>query len=885
MKENLLSAIKAHDFTAIRNICFALSEEERQELKSYFARKNFNFIFREVLEKEKRYHFSNKELAIISYTIMCVCNTLEEVRKIELFQNIEPYVKGNYYYFLSSLEDEVLLDFVQTPQGAYMIEGIQLMYKDNPLEMSFQILWSVYKAGYIPLNEGVFIQKMYDLNWFKADEHLPKYLLKHPETVVLFPSVPAYIQDTIFSTEEWKKIYHTLNKKGYFTNKNAILHAFIEALLNPWKKTVLDMYCRWIETLEPSLQELLSNQQTLFALLSSDKTSVVNFVMKLIKEISSEKGFDFQAFAENFALCFATQKIAKSQLIGLDILAKHYKQQPPANIDYREQLAVLFTVPDAKLQEKVASLLNTYFGGEGLAEVVAPYQDYLKGKAQELLATLSPSENSENSENSQIACAARTSQTTCVAHTSQTACAARTPPTWDDLLFLLGDCIREGTAETIDLFFEGLVQLQDRLPENLKEQLAPYIKQLGSYSVSGRQVKAMLLLLRGWAEDKAIETPPKEWQPYIKKARELEKSEDKKDQQEGAWLWCVFSTHKELLYFFNKIKTTISKLKNGDRLPFLATPSVKPFYIDADTLANRLLIYQAAGKEPELDDIVVAANRLLSSTITPEAKDKVRTLTGKYERAMAYLFELTDVITPEEEILPLWTQMTRIKHPNAIFEEFENTSANDYPAVVKPFYIHSYTIDDCRFHLENDYNYYGFNKEKALPYNFYNAGNYDKLHSSTFKYFMSLNPQYLDALLCRYVPYWVRISDATIYEDLNQITTFLLVNDLRIYHSGWLFMGIAFLHDKKETRDLATEYILRAINRDEDLSYLQHFLADILAQKLTPITRFVEFLDLPTRDPKVKAFQKAVVEAYLPLAEKQEKKPTNHKKLVSFLIN
>ena len=871
MKENLLSAIKAHDFTAIRNICFGLSEEERQELKSYFARKNFNFIFREVLEKEKRYHFSNKELAIISYTIMCVCNTLEEVRKIELFQNIEPYIKGNYYYFLSSLEDEVLLDFVQSPQGAYMIEGIQQMYKDNPLEMSFQILWSVYKAGYIPLNEGVFIQRMYDLNWFKAEEHLTKYLLKRPETVILFPSVPAYIQDTIFTTEEWKKIYHTLDKKGYFTNKNAILHAFIEALLNPWKKTVLDMYCRWIETFEPSRQELLSNQHTLFALLSSDKTSVVNFVMKLIKEIACEKDFDFQAFADNFALCFATQKIAKSQLIGLSILENSYKKQAPTNPDYREQLAVLFTVPDAKLQEKVANLLTTYFNQEGLPEVIAPYCDYLKGKAQDLLATLSPSENSENSENSHSS------------HSSHPLTPVPCPLTPEDLLFLLGDCLRERTAATIDLFFEGLVQLQDQLPENFKEQLAPYIKQLGGYSVSGQQVRAMLLLLRGWAEDKAIETPPKEWEPYIKKARELGMSEDKKDQQESAWLWCVFSTHKELLYFFNKIKTTISKLKNGDRLPFLATPSVKPFYIDADTLANRLLIYQTAGKEPELDDIVVAANRLLSSTITPEAKDKVRTLTGKYARAMAYLFELTDEITPEEEILPLWTQMTRIKHPNAIFEEFKNTSAYDYPAVVKPFYIHSYTIDDYRFHLENDYNYYGFKKEKALPYNFYNAGNYDKLHSSTFKYFMSLNPQYLDALLCRYVPYWVRISDATTYEDLNQITTFLLVNDLRIYHSGWLFMGIAFLHDKKETRDLATEYILRAISRDEDLSYLQHFLADILAQKLTPINRFVEFLDMPTRNKKVKEFQKGVVEEYLRLVENVEKKPTNHKKLVAFI--
>ena len=883
MKENLLSAIKAHDFTAIRNICFALSEEERNDLIHTLQTARWEQLYHNTDKCAPR--LQNLDIVCFSYIFLCVSRSSESLKKAVkgCYSSDKDIVAGFLQFYFP-----LLLDLLTTQEGQYLITTLQSLRKNQFLQdTTFQNLWTLYQKEFIAFDEDLFIEKFFFWNnKHITDEPFVDFLLENKQiSEKIFAIVPQYItQEVPYPSDAWKELYHILQAKGYFADRS-IVGSHIEALLNPYKKNVLDFFCRIIETLELTTQDLLSHQSTLFALLSSDKTSVINFVMKLIKQIADEKEFDFQSFADNFALCFATQKIAKSQLIGLDILAKHYKKQPPANIDYREQLAVLFTVPDAKLQEKVASLLNTYFGGEGLAEVVAPYQDYLKGKAQELLATLSPSENSENSENSQIACAARTSQTTCVAHTSQTACAARTPRTWDDLLFLLGDCIREGTAETIDLFFEGLVQLQDRLPENLKEQLAPYIKQLGSYSVSGRQVKAMLLLLRGWAEDKAIETPPKEWQPYIKKARELEKSEDKKDQQEGAWLWCVFSTHKELLYFFNKIKTTISKLKNGDRLPFLATPSVKPFYIDADTLANRLLIYQAAGKEPELDDIVVAANRLLSSTITPEAKDKVRTLTGKYERAMAYLFELTDVITPEEEILPLWTQMTRIKHPNAIFEEFENTSANDYPAVVKPFYIHSYTIDDCRFHLENDYNYYGFNKEKALPYNFYNAGNYDKLHSSTFKYFMSLNPQYLDALLCRYVPYWVRISDATIYEDLNQITTFLLVNDLRIYHSGWLFMGIAFLHDKKETRDLATEYILRAINRDEDLSYLQHFLADILAQKLTPITRFVEFLDLPTRDPKVKAFQKAVVEAYLPLAEKQEKKPTNHKKLVSFLIN
>ena len=875
MKENLLSALKAHDFTAIRTICFALSEEERTATLALFEYHTIKALFEEELKKQGITYIPKSIDTILSYALMCLCRNAEELKAAEINIRIRNRSKEHYCYFLDTQYAVPLLELLQSPKGAYLQEIIEKMYKAYPMEMSFEILWTLYKHKRIAFNGELM---MFNLHYrFDTERNkiaLAKYLLQNPETATeIFHLVPMYLKDARFNAKGTLEMYEYLIQGGFFADRT-IISLFIEGLLNPLKKNTADFFCRVVELLNPITKELLTSQHTLFALLSSDKTSVINFAMKFIKQIAEEKSFDFQAFADNFALCFTTQKIAKSQLIGVEILEKYYKKQAPTNPDYREQLAVLFTVPDAKLQEKVANLLTTYFNQEGLPEVIAPYRDYLKGKAQDLLATLSPSENSENSENSHSS------------HTPLSLGEVRESGVCESgerILFLLGDCIREGTAATIDLFFEGLVQLQDQLPENFKEQLAPYIKQLGGYSVSGQQVRAMLLLLRGWAEDKAIETPPKEWQPYIKKARELGMSEDKKDQQESAWLWCVFSTHKELLYFFNKIKTTISKLKNGDRLPFLATPSVKPFYIDADTLANRLLIYQAAGKEPELDDIVVAANRLLSSTITPEAKDKVRTLTGKYARAMAYLFELTDEITPEEEILPLWTQMTRIKHPNAIFEEFENTSAYDYPAVVKPFYIHSYTIDDYRFHLENDYNYYGFKKEKALPYNFYNAGNYDKLHSSTFKYFMSLNPQYLDALLCRYVPYWVRISDATTYEDLNQITTFLLVNDLRIYHSGWLFMGIAFLHDKKETRDLATEYILRAISRDEDLSYLQHFLADILAQKLTPINRFVEFLDMPTRNKKVKEFQKGVVEEYLRLVENVEKKPTNHKKLVAFI--
>jgi len=856
MKENLLSAIKAHDFTAIRNICFGLSEEEKQELKRYFAQNNFNFIFREVLEKEKRYHFSNKELAIISYTIMCVCNTLEEVRKIELFQNIEPYVKGNYYYFLSSLEDEVLLDFVQTPQGAYMIEGIQLMYKDNPLEISFQILWSVYKAGYIPLNEGVFIQKMYDLNWFKADEHLTKYLLKHPETVVLFPSVPAYIQDTIFTTEEWKKIYHTLNKKGYFTNKNAILHAFIEALLNPWKKTVLDMYCRWIETLEPSHQELLSNQHTLFALLSSDKTSVVNFVMKLIKEISSEKGFDFQSFADNFALCFTTQKIAKSQLIGLDILAKHYKKQPPINIEYREQLAVLFTVPDVKLQEKVASLLTTYFGREGLAEVVAPYQDYLKGKAQDLLATLSPSENSENSENS---------QTACVAHTSHTPSLeiAPTPHTWDDLLFLIGDCIRERSPLDLDLFFEGLNQLQAQIPKNFSQQISPYQKQLGDQPFEFTTYrKCMRWVIDVW-EGKASLS----------------------DDIFGRKLY------NPVPFLRDKTKRLLLKFKQGNSLPFVSTPTHSPFYIDAQTYLERIIQYEKAGKTPMLEDVIVGLNRLLPTEVTEEQKQLALSLTGEYATALQYYFEVSKTITITDATRVLWAQVLRLKDVDGVFSELEIPQITNLQGLVRPFYL-KYEVKPTKINgvernkiiLEDNWDktyatYVYYNEFGA---NYYNVSPMSKGKDEDIDYQLSVNPRYIDGWLCKYLLTYAQGVDGESLTEATRVMSLLLQHNLPIYHGGWLMVATCLLAERKDLRDLATEYILLALQRGEALTYLAETIATFLAHKYAPIARFIEFLDLPTRDPKVKAFQKSVVEAYLPLAEKLDKKPTNHKKLVEF---
>ena len=851
MKENLLSAIKAHDFTAIRNICFALSEEERNDLIHTLQTARWEQLYHNTQKKAPR--LALEERNYFSYSLLCLCRTSEELKEIKL--SGETFSSNDQMIlYMSRIHFSEILNLIVTQEGKYLITLFKSFSEEDLLnEFTFKILWTLYQKGIIAYNENLFIEKFFFWNnKHITDEPFVDFLLENKQiSEKIFAVVPQHItQEVPYPSDAWKELYHILQAKGYFTDRS-IVGSHIEALLNPYKKNVLDFYCRIIETFEPTPQELLSYQSTLFALLSSDKTSVVNFVMKLIKEIANEKGFDFQSFADNFALCFTTQKIAKSQLIGLDILAKHYKQQPPANIEYREQLAVLFTVPDVKLQEKVASLLTTYFGGEGLAEVVVPYQDYLKGKAQDLLATLSPSENSENSHTSHSS------------HTPKIAPAARTPHTWDDLLFLIGDCIRERSPLALDLFFEGLNQLQAQIPKNFSQQISPYQKQLGEQPFEFTTYrKCMRWVIDVW-EGKASLS----------------------DDIFGGKLYNPTPFLRE------KTKRLLLKLKQGNSLPFVSTPTHAPFYIDPLTFLERIAQYEKAEKSPMLDDVVVGLNRLLPIEVTEEQKQLARSLMGNYAPALQYYFEVNKQIAVTDATRVLWGQVLRLKDLDGVFPELEIPQKTNLQGLVRPFYL-KYDIKPTKINgiernkiiLEDNWDkkYSAYSLYNDLGANYYNVSPMSRATDEDIDYQLSLNPRYIDGWLCKYLLTYAQGVEGESLTEATRVMSLLLEHHLPIYHGGWLMVATCLLAERKTLRDLATEYILLALQRGETLTYLAEAIGTLLAHKYAPIARFVEFLDLPTRDPKVKGFQKSVVEAYLPLAEKQEKNPTNHKKLVEF---
>ena len=858
MFEHLKKLITSHDLDTLFSFCSNLTDKERLALLGEFQQSKWglkeSFWDKGMFELQPP---NNSDYEFIM-ALFLLTRSVEEYQALSI-QEICGYYVSSSHFFNNSKALHILPKILREEKYRFILDFYCALKPNEKEFISFETYWALYKAGEIPFDEALFTKNI--TATYLYDDKKVRYtdLVLHDQEFhdKIFRRLHLYENQMFHDAKPWEDFFVHLQRQGYVFDRKYIPE-LLESLLNPWKKPHLNWHCRWIEFLEPTTEELLACQQTLFALLSTGNTNLINFALKHIQQIASEKAFDFQAFTDNFALCFTTQKIAKSQLIGLHILEKHYQKQAPTNPDYREQLAVLFTVPDTKLQEKVATLLASYFSGEGLAEVVTPYQDYLKGKAQELLATLSPTPIQNDNLSSQLTDCPPSEKSVRVSYVTE----LETPTTPEALLFLLGDCLRERTPQTIDIFFEGFNQLQDDFPADFKEQLAPYLKQLDKHWNGIASVPILRWFLQRWTGDK--------------------KKLSKEDEE------FFLST---LPYLYHKAQHLLENRKKKNRLPFLSTPTHAPFYIEAVVLMDRLLQYEAQGETPDLHDLVVACNRLLFKEVSAVAKEKAYKLKGAYAPAIQYYIGLTDKVQPTEELLPLWTQITRIKHPDGEFVEFANTLAKDFATVVKPFMIDFWMKtrkqSDVTFHylnLEDNWNNNFDMKQKPTkyPFPYYNTGNSRKGWETDKLYQCSLNPHYPEAQILRYIASYAKGNESYQIEYMQTSMQVLLENHLPIYHSGWLFVAVALLFEKKPTRDMAATYILEHLEYGTNLNLLAQYIGKLLAEQYAPIARFVEFLDIPTRDPKIKAFQKAVVEAYLPLAEKLEKKPTNHKKLVTY---
>ncbi|MDO4880363.1 MAG: DUF6493 family protein [Capnocytophaga sp.] len=860
MFEQLKKLITNHNLDTLFDFCNNVTESERLALLDQLQHspwgikdhKHYDKVL--VTPDGARYEYL---LAVFLLT-----RSLQEYEK----QPISTFIKKMYYptageLFSNSKASYVLPKLLQEEKYRFILDLYHSLKPEDKEFISFETYWVLYKAGEIPFDEALFTKNI--TATYLYDDKVARYtdLVLHDQEFhdKIFRRLHLYENQMFHDAKPWEAFFVHLQRQGYVFDRKYIPE-LLDTLLNPWKKPHLNWHCRWIEFLEPTTAELLDNQHTLFALLGIGNTNLINFAIKHISTIAKEKTFDFPAFTDSFALCFTAPKVAKSQLIGLNILEQHYKKQAPADLSYRELLATLFTEPDNKLQEAVAKLLVGYFADEHLAEVVAPYTDYIKPAAEKVLSQVMTNTAQETTQEQPSEALAGNSSSECYPQKSLLT-PISLPKTWDELLFLLGDCLRERSPQTIDVFFEGFNLLRGSFPADFKQQLAPYLKQMDKHWGGTAAMPILHQFLLRWFGEES---------PYNKK--------------DNAFL-------TDTLPYLVAKADSLLKNRNKAPLPFLSTPTHAPFYIEAEVLMDRLLQYEAQGENPDLHDLVVACNRLLLGDISATAKAKAQQLKGAYASAILYAFDLTDTLTPTEELLPLWTQLARIKHLNGVFPEFEKTTAKDIPCVVAPFTApfgvltrkqSTVTFHYLSIHDNWNNNFDARKKATEYPHLFYNAGTCKEGWDTDILYQCSLNPHYIEAQILRYVASYAKGNESWNIERMQVPMQILLDNHLPVYHGGWLFVAVALLFEKKPTRDMAAAYIIERLSTGADLRLLAEIIGKLLAESFAPIARFIEFLDLPTRDTKVKAFQRSCVEAYLPLAEKLEKKPTNHKKMVEW---
>ena len=925
MNQALITAIAEGDFSAILNITSQLTDSERYStitaIKALDPHSEKDFP-RKNIDKKNTYRHNYKVFQAHNYTLITMVREESDIAKVMIDKENyfgEPYQVTPYAILGSFYLEPVINYFTQFPPDAYIKNVLKKCYTKEINGLSFGFQWYFYKKGWIPFDEERFVRNLLevDLMGNRSVTADAQFLFQYPEAIEKVLLQLYRIETKVLDLSKWESD-ETLRKTNYLGSAKVttywddvfelLVHygyqiprsfvgQLLESLLNQWKKPHLDWHCRLLKWLAPTQEELLAHQQTLFAVLGTGVGSVVKTVMEYIVSIANAPQFDFEGFRVQFPLAFTVEKQPKALLQGVEILAKEFKKHPPTDASYREQLAVLFTQPDVKLQEAVAELLTTYFNQEGLPEVIAPYRDYLKGKAQNLLATLSPSESSAPSDLSDSSASSENSQT---AYAARSACAARTltpiiyPLTPNETLFLIGDCIREKSAATIDVFFDALVRLQDQIPADYAEQIKPYLKQLLAREWFVGTMPLLYLFLDSWSNQSPtplVYDTDKEWKEIQKLYKEDKYTQADKLDKPRVMHIAANQAQQTFPYLFNKIARTLQKLKEKDTLPFLSTPTHEPFYIEAEVLVDKLLQYEAQGKAPDLDDLIVACNRLLFWEVSAAAKEKAQQLKGDYAPAIQYYLGLTDKIQLNEALLPLWTQITRLKHPDEEFKVFENTQAKNILSVVKPFYIrygwekrtyaNGEVGEEFTYHCNH---YYKYKNKKSRPalYNYYNANEGECTSAQEAEYKLSLNPHYPDAILCAYIALWATMNEADQVRDMTLPLEAVLRYDLRVRHSGWLYIGACLLFEKRPSRDLAYEYICQAIARGEDLTHLKTYLANVLAWDYLPIPRFIEFLDRPNPSA-VKAFGKEVVKLYLEEAKKQDKLPRNHKKLAQLV--
>lgn len=483
----------------------------------------------------------------------------------------------------------------------------------------------------------------------------------------------------------WIEAFTTMSNQGKI-NRERLLKETLAATNRNFNKTLSGWFAELFIKLNPTREELLALQRDLLHVFNSPHSKVVNMSLKYLKTLAAEQAFYLDAFLESAPLLLTseTKGVVASTLMILDTLAR--KNKDKAN-SISQAVCQAFIQPDDAIQSRAAKLVQQYGDPADAAvrEAVATYYDSLFVNARNLLQDfVSTSAMSETS-------LPGLSEDVVHEPILGTENQIESVQTFDELVYLASQAFDNNQPYHFDLLSAALVDLQHEIRGENISKLEPAFQ------------RAYKLLLSDWQSnmgylDHMLATFFVNYaymlhENYPEETQSLADMHNKymKEDQENKERWSfynlrlfsfeawkthtenpVYEPHKQILL------TVKEKLKQGDSLPLLSTPTHAPGWIAPTVLVNRLARYAAAGKKPATMDLQVAISRCALEN-TAEALTAAKELPGEYGRLVQFLLQPDALPKPPFGTPAAWTSAALSKTPKQLHPTILASSNSQLP--------------------------------------------------------------------------------------------------------------------------------------------------------------------------------------------------------------
>ncbi len=823
-----------------------LAKEEIKGISKWifsFSWQDRNLLF----EYEKAYSKETNTISSIQRTMLSLvrlsCQSVLDLKEIGL--ELEK---------LSEIELSEILSFydLEKPEKRYKEIKADIASPESFLtRIPYTVIKALYEKGKVPFDRQIFIACLIRFNvWhgghFKGElnaeyaKKLDKIFPKDDFTLDILMAVfeMELKVDGAFYLERDLNIgaiiLHLVKENTL--DKAKVQQKIFEAFNNPTLKQSTQSWVKNVyDRLKFTKEENLACQAQLIELLHNDVNLVSNYSLKILKQISTEKTFDWSFFIDSLDGIVYRKKFNGGLKLALGMLYKKLKKDDKKLEKTCLNLAPIFLQEENSIQAeavKIFSLLKTK--NEEISDALDPFISTMHSETKSALAFLLSGENLEleNAYETYV-------QEKYTPEPIQNLEKLNYIEKEEDFIFLCSKVLKSQDALDYELFLEALLRF---------------------YHIKDTQKKALgsaLKMARRMTESMHIEATAREGVHHIFVAKimciwlddkELTIAEEITNwtTKKGTGKYLHDYTKTRFLGFYKLLGTlnfVAQKIRNKEKATLLSTPTHTNGYIDIDVFFERLYVYEQNKIAINESDFNLAICRLNKWSKYKKAKE----YKSEYRDVLSYILDEKTSFNPKKikQLENIWFAAFIIKNQD------KSTQAIDFFLTKKADWWTAKTKDIFKFGMRySDSSSYKWAKidfeidftndyEKKVEVNHfaYYLLNYEFIIADASHWFLKngyyLEPLYLSLILKNYN----YLSEMEARESKSTMATLLesIKNPLPLAQNGMMFLCLSLFAGNTTVRSTALEWLLELIERKYlDLNLFTKYVSQMLSNEHHP---------------------------------------------------